>query len=284
MASYRYCRSDDVALLVQAYNECYRVHFPDSPEMSVERFKRLLREIDLWTSSCMIAREGDELIAVMLATKRDDEALIHSIGVKPDHRRQGHARHLLTSLGQKAAILGPSRLVAEVARAQQAGRALLEACGYREELEYTDFVLRATAPAAEPSPLVIPITLDELLANDAFDMNARRCWNRSPRTLLKRADRVRGLAVASDARIEASLLFAQAPESASLRLLAFESAAGDRGRIWFELLLRHARRDDPRPVTIDRVHAEETVFDLLRSCGFETGSVTIGLAAEPVPL
>jgi len=284
MASYRYCRSDDVARIVQAYNECYRGHVRELPEMTVGRFKTLLREIDLWTSSCMIASEGDELVAVMMATKRDDEALIHTVGVKPGHRRQGHARHLLTSLGQKLAILGPPRMVAEVPYEWEAARGLFRACGYREEQTYTDFVLRAPAPEDEASPLVIPITIDELKANEAFDENAPRCWSRSPRTLIKRAERIRGLAVASPERIEASLLFEPNPEGDSLLLLAFESADADRARIWFELLLQNARREDARPVTMERVHPEEMVFGDLRSCGFEASSETIGFAAEPVPV
>ena len=152
MPSYRYCRSDDIPLLVQAYNECYRVHFPDLPRMSVERFKGLLRRIDLWTSSCMVALTGDEPIAVLLATKREDETLIHTIGVRPGHRRQGHARHLLRSLSSKLAILGPPRMVAEVPGNLDAARSLLEAAGFREERLYTDFLLRSPAESGEPSP------------------------------------------------------------------------------------------------------------------------------------
>ena len=98
MASYRFCRSDDIALLVEAHNACYRVHFPDLPRLTVEGFKQAIREIDLWTSSCMVALAGADPIAVLLATKREAEALVYRIGVHPDHPRQGHGRHLLSSL------------------------------------------------------------------------------------------------------------------------------------------------------------------------------------------
>ena len=282
MPSYRYCRSDDIPLLVQAYNECYRVHFPDLPRMSVERFKGLLRRIDLWTSSCMIALSGDEPIAVLLATKREDETLIHAIGVRPGHQRQGHARHLLRSLSSKLAILGPPRMVAEVPRNLDAARALLEAGGYREERVYTDFLLRSPAENCEPSPLVIPVRLEELQAHGVLDSRAVRCWARSPRTLLAQAEVIRGLAVAPHERIEAWLLLAEQPEDAALRLLAFDSADARRTRIWFELLLRQARRDDSRPLRIDRVWPGELEFDLLHSCGFEAQEETLGYAAEPV--
>ena len=73
MASFRFCRTDDVPLLVEAYNACYHVHFPDLPPMTVDRFKRAAREIDLWASSCMVAVVDSKPAAVLLATKRDTE-------------------------------------------------------------------------------------------------------------------------------------------------------------------------------------------------------------------
>ena len=62
----------------------------------------------------MVAFEGREPVGVLLGAKRRDATLVHALRVHPEHRRRGHARHLLTSLGQKLAILGPPRLVAEV--------------------------------------------------------------------------------------------------------------------------------------------------------------------------
>ena len=72
------------------------------------------------------------------------------------------------------------------------------------------------------------------------------------------------------------------PQEAALRLLAFDSADARRTRIWFELLLGQARRDDSRPLRIDRVWPGELEFELLRSCGFEAQRETLGYAAEPV--
>ena len=119
MSSYRFCRTDDMQLLADAYNACYRPHFDGLAEMTVERFKGLIRELDLWCSSCMVASdEAGRPIGVLLAGKREQEKenLIWAVGTHPDHLRQGHARHLMTSLSSKLAILGPPRLLAELPR------------------------------------------------------------------------------------------------------------------------------------------------------------------------
>ena len=55
MPAYRFCRTDDIPLLVNALNACYVVHFPDQVALSVADFKREIRELDVWASSCMVA-------------------------------------------------------------------------------------------------------------------------------------------------------------------------------------------------------------------------------------
>ena len=283
MASYRFCRSDDVPLLVRAYNACYRVHFPDLPEMTVDRLKRYAREIDLWASSCMVASIGTDPIAVMLATKREAEALIVAVGTHPDHQRQGHGKHLLTSLGAKLAILGPPRLVAEVPGNQPGARAFVEACGYREECVYTDFILAAPAVPGDAPDMLIPTTVDELVANGVFDIEARRCWARSPATLLNRADQLQGLAIATETRIEAYLLFEDPEDGAYRELLALDCVAPARREMWLRLLVGHAAGPERRPLRIARVHSEEIPNDLLVSCGFVPADLTSGCTAVPAP-
>ena len=254
--------------------------------MTPDDVKLASREIDLWTSSCMVAVAGEDPIAVLLATKREQEALIWRVGVHPDHLRQGHGRHLMTSLSSKLAILGPPKMVAEVPESLQGACAFLEACGWRREVEYTDFVLRepaARGESVEPSDLVIPTTIDELIANEAFDATARRCWARSPATLVNRKDSIRGLAVASDVRIEAYLLFEELPSGGERRLLALGCADEGQREMWLGLLLRQFAGADRRPVLFEQVHPHEIPFELLKSRGFELGVRTLGYATEPTP-
>ena len=114
LSAYRFCRTDDIGLLVDALNRCWSPYFPDEPPMTPAAFKRSIRDLQVWCSSCMVAFSGSDPIGVLIGAKRPSGTLVHKIAVHPDHRRQGHGRHLLTSLGSKLAILGPPRIIAEV--------------------------------------------------------------------------------------------------------------------------------------------------------------------------
>src|SRR5262249_34127885 len=152
---------------------------------------------------------------VLIGAKRSSATLVHKIAVHPDHRRQGHGRHLLASLGSKLAILGPSRIVAEVPVTLAPAGALFTACGYVEEAILTDYVLDGPAlsergSASRVEGLVIPVTVDDLAANGLLGQLDRQvCWKRSDETLMARKDEITGFAVASDERIEAYLLYMQ---------------------------------------------------------------------------
>jgi len=279
VASYRFCRTDDVPLLVRAHNACYLPHFPGLPPMTVDGFRRAAKEIDLWASSCMVATSGSDPVGVLLACKRDEATLVWRVGIHPEHRRRGHGRHLLTSLGAKLAILGPPRLVAEVPADRTLARAFLEACGWKEHTTFRDFVLRAAPPEPAPSDLVIPVTLDELMANDALDTRSPRCWSRAPKTLINRKDSLHGLAVAPSDRIEAYLLHDDREiVSVGFPGSGFGSTPGSLSEVWLKLLVgQHAARSD-RPLRLEKVHAKEIDPEMLRACSFEPAESTIGYA------
>ena len=102
MSAYRFCRTDDIGLLVAALNRCWSPYFPDQPPVTPEAFKRSIRDLQVWCSSCMVAFSGSDPIAVLIGAKRSSGTLVHKIAVHPDHGRQGHGRHLLASLGSSA--------------------------------------------------------------------------------------------------------------------------------------------------------------------------------------
>jgi len=275
MASYRFCRSDDIPLLVRAYNACYRPHFAGLAALTVDDFKRDIRQLDVWTSSCMVAHAGDEPIGVLLAAKRETESLIYRIGVRPDHLRQEHGKHLVDSLGRKLAILGPPRLVAELPEDWTAARAFFESCGYAQERVCTDFVLEQPGNLSEAAALIIPITVDELVANDCFEVGARSCWERASRSLLARKEQLDGLAIASDERIEAWIVFNDGAGTQPLDLLAFYCAEDSRRELLLGLLIRHARTLTDNAVRLPKLDPDELSFDLVQSWGFEPRSRTI---------
>jgi GNAT superfamily N-acetyltransferase len=264
VSSYRFCRTDDVALLVDALNRCWSPYVPDEPPMTAAVFKRSIRDLQVWCSSCMVAFSGSDPIGVLIGAKRPSGTLVHKIAVHPDHLRQGHGRHLLTSLGSKLSILGPPRIAAEVPETLAPARALLSACGYVQEALLTDFVLereRFDAPDVNDR-FVIPVTVDDLVANGLLgEGHPAACWARSVETLTARKDDIAGLAVASDERIEAYVLHVN-DEIVSLR------SSVDDGGARLNQLLSRLDGGDTMVFRFPKVHPAEISRELLETLGF----------------
>jgi len=292
MSAYRFCRTDDVALLVDALNRCWSPYFPGEPPVTPASFKRSIRDLQVWCSSCMVAFAGADPIGVLIGAKRPSGTLIFKIAVHPDHRRQGHGGHLLASRSSKLAILGPPRLVAEVPETLAAACALFSAAGYVQEAVLTDYVLDSEendankrereshasgaghgasgservggSGGAKPHSLneafVIPVTIDDLAANGLLeDGYPQVCWERSVETLTARKDDIAGLAVASDERIEAYLLSWKDGEILSLR--SFVEDGGAR-------LQRLLAGLGPGTFRFPKVHAAEISKECLETLGF----------------
>ena len=295
MSAYRFCRTDDIGLLVDALNRCWAPYFPDEPPMTPAAFKRSIRDLQVWCSSCMVAFSGADPIAVLIGAKRPSGTLVHKIAVHPDHRRQGHGRHLLTSLSSKLAILGPPSMVTEVPESLAPARELFSANGYVQEALLTDYVLHPTAHTArrggpgqreqEDSDMrpgfVIPVTVDDLAANGLLGEADRPvCWTRSVETLTARKDDIAGLAVASDERIEAYLLYVERemapPEFApkgqrelrrETEIVSLRSLIDDGGARLKQLLDR-LRAPGVETVRFPKVHPAEISKEWLQTLGF----------------
>jgi GNAT superfamily N-acetyltransferase len=279
VSAYRFCRSDDIALLVEALNRCWSPYFPDEPPMTPAAFKRSIRDLQVWCSSCMVAFSGSDPIGVLIGAKRPTATLVLKIAVHPDHRRQGHGRHLLASLGSKLAILGPPRMIAEVPETLAATCGLFSASGYVQEARLTDYVLSPDenrlalddrGDARRVEGFVIPVTVDDLTANGLLgevdpSPGVGVCWERSVETLRARKDEIAGLAVASDERIEAYVLYlehgAEATEIASLR--SFVEDGGAR----LTQLLSQLRAGGLTSFRVPKVHPAESK-EWLETLGF----------------
>jgi GNAT superfamily N-acetyltransferase len=273
MSSYRFCRTDDIGLLVEALNRCWAPYFPDEPPMTPAAFKRSIRDLQVWCSSCMVAFSGSDPIGVLIGAKRPSGTLVHRIAVHPDHRRQGHGRHLLTSLGSKLAILGPPRIIAEVPEALGPASELFGACGYAPEALLTDYVLEGP-PARSELPrsltagddgegMMIPVTVDDLAANGLLgETDLPVCWERSVETITARKDDIAGLAVASDDRIEACILYMKDGEIVSLRSFV------DDGGARLSRLLSPLRAGATMTFGFSKVHPAEISKESLEELGF----------------
>ncbi len=265
MSAYRFCRTDDIALLVDALNRCWAPYFPDEPPMTPAAFKRSIRDLQVWCSSCMVAFSGSDPIGVLIGAKRPSGTLVYKIAVHPDHRRQGHGRHLLASLGSKLAILGPPRIVAEVPETLAPAHALFSASGYVQEALLTDYVLQCEEKGGEQSGFVIPVTIDDLAANDLLG-EAQVCWKRSVETLTATKDDIAGLAVVADERIEAYLLYVKRgmEETEILSLRCFIDDGGAR----LKQLLSRLRARHTETFRFPKVHPAEVSKEWLEKLGF----------------
>jgi GNAT superfamily N-acetyltransferase len=310
MSAYRFCRTDDIGLLVDALNRCWSPYFPDEPPMTPAAFKRSIRDLQVWCSSCMVAFAGSDPIGVLIGAKRPSGTLVHTIAVHPNHRRQGHGRHLLASLGSKLAILGPPRIIAEVPEILGDACELFGASGYVQEALLTDYVLQceenderepanerqrvshasgagnrgpssecvggsggAKPPGLDDDRFVIPVTVDDLAANDLLGAaHPQLCWERSAETLTARKDDIAGLAVASDERIEAYLLYAEGNKIVSLR--SFIEDGGSR-------LKQLLSRLGIGTFRFSKVHPAEISKECLETLGFRPGGGHRLYAATP---
>jgi GNAT superfamily N-acetyltransferase len=306
VSSYRFCRTDDIELLVDALNRCWLPYFPDQGTITPAAFKRSIRDLQVWCSSCMVAFSGSDPIGVLIGAKRPSGTLVHKIAVHPDHRRQGHGRHLLASLGSKLAILGPPRMVAEVPETLAPACVLFRASGYVQEALLTDYVLsfdsRGSGALAQGEQIsqdvrgfVIPITVDDLAANglleeappspaaSARQAQPRVCWEHSVETLTARKDEIAGLAVASDERIEAYVLYVNhnhrdrgsgigdpgvgvGPEK-NAEIVALRSFVED-GGARLKQLLAQVRAQGVETLRFSKVHPGEISKEWLEALGF----------------
>lgn len=278
MTAYRFCRTDDMALLVAAYESCRGEEDVGAPVLDRAGLKDLVRELDLWCSSCMVAMEGRQPVGVLLGAKRLDATLVYGLRVNPEYRRRGHGRHLLTSLGQKLAILGPPRLVAEVPAEREAACALFAECGWVAEATLVDWRRESSSrlgsteqvPPEPAGESVAPITLGEL-ASEKLLGEGVRCWHRDLPALSKLGERALGLGFHSPERLEAWVLYREG--EAAWDILGAGHASGRLGRLGLTVLMDElARQARGAPLLFDRVGPGELEAELLESLGFARGA------------
>jgi GNAT superfamily N-acetyltransferase len=281
MPGYRFCRTDDVPLLVEAYNACRGPEHDAGPALTLEGFKALVRELNLWASSCMLAIEGGAPIGVLLAAKRDHATLIHAVRVHPDHRRRGHGRHMLDSLSSKLAILGPSLLLAEIPSDRDDLIAFFAACGYRADAAYSDHALEAAPPAGPLAEMSVPVTVDDLREAGLLSSDASLSWERTAQTLSNRAAQLEGLALGAGERYEAWILSRRASGAREIAAMGCEDT--DQARALLDILTDQFLRREPGRVTAPRVSAAEPGAGRLASWGFARTRDHVRVTARATP-
>ena len=112
----------------------------------------------------------------------------------------------------------------------------------------------------------IPVTVDDLAANGLLGEADRQvCWERSVETLTARKGDIAGLAVASDERIEACILYLE--RGAGAEIVSLHSFVED-GGVRLKLLLSRIRAGGVTTFRFPKVHPAEMSKGLLEALGF----------------
>ena len=158
-------------------------------------------------------------------------------------------------------------MLAEVPEAFTEASRLSEATGYVQETVLTDYVRAGEDPDPSAAPalngsFIIPVTVDDLAANGLLgDEYPQTCWERSVETLIARKDEITGLAIASDERLEAYLLYIK-DEIVALRTLVEDGGAR------LTQLLGRLGAASGGAFRVPKVHPLEISKEILETLGF----------------
>ena len=116
---------------------------------------------------------------------------------------------------------------------------------------------------------MIPVTVDDLAANGLLgEVDPQVCWERSVETLTARKDDIAGLAVASDERIEAYLLYVTVERiGGTAEIVSLRSFIEDGGARLKQLLSR-LRARGMATFRFPKVHPAEISKERLETLGF----------------
>ncbi len=121
---------------------------------------------------------------------------------------------------------------------------------------------------------MIPVTVDDLVANGLLESDPQLCWERSVETLTARKDEIEGLAVASDERIEAFILYLKDGEILSMRSFIEDDGAR------LKQLLSQFLAQGTSTFRLQKVHPAEISTELMEMLGFRSASAHRRYAAK----
>jgi len=209
MPLYRFCRPEDLPLIVQALNACYDVYFPQYPTMTVAQFREEMGLISLWPSNSMVVLEDKEPVAVIVGTKRPYGCWIAKLGVRSDHQQQGMGRYIVEALMRKLSIIGPRIISVDVPVDNDAATAFFKRLGFETWGQYWSFSGQLQLDPAHDLRQVHPVKPDVALSRyESFHPQAQ-CWERDAYTLQLYAGRLSGYAFWEEDNLHGYLLLHQ---------------------------------------------------------------------------
>ena len=182
MPSYRFCRPDDLQLIVTAVNACYLLHYPDAEALTEEHFKEHMTLFAVRPGNCMVALERQQPVGVVISARRDTQAWIQAIGCQPAFQRRGIASQLIEALIRKIAIQRTSEITVDVPEDNLPAVKFFERVAFNVHGCYVSYHGTLTKQHASPEA-VTRATIGELLAAYAQFHPRPMCWERQAESL-----------------------------------------------------------------------------------------------------
>jgi ribosomal protein S18 acetylase RimI-like enzyme len=182
MPSYRFCRPDDLTMIVRAINDCYRMHYPDEPAMTAERFKEHMTLFDVRPGNCMVALERQQPVGVVVSTKRDYGVWIQALGCQPAFQRRGIATQLVEALIRKIGIQRAPLVTVDVPTTNTPALRFFEAVDFTARGRYVSYQGLLMERTGIPGSMEA-VPAPDLLAYYAPFHTAPACWERNADSL-----------------------------------------------------------------------------------------------------
>ena len=262
MPSYRFCRPDDLALIVRAINQCCRIHEADTPEMTEERLKTHMTLFAVRPGNCMVALERQQPVAAVISTRREAGAWIQTLGCQPAFQRRGVASQLVEALVRKIAIQRTEDITVDVPEDNDAALNFFQSVGFEERGRFVTLAGKPDSPGDLTGEVVQALPTELLNAYEAFHAFPA-CWERSADSLAGYGELIQGCAYREDGALRGYLLH----QGATILDLACAPEA-DAAQV-STVLLSRLRAAVTSPVTLPKVNAADPLFDILQQQGLK---------------
>lgn len=262
MPSYRFCRPDDLALIVRAINQCCRIHETDTPEMTEERLKEHMTLFAVRPGNCMVALERQQPVAAVISTRREAGAWIQTLGCQPAFQRRGIASQLVEALVRKIAIQRTEDITVDVPDDNDAALSFFRAVGFEERGRFVTLAGKPGSPSDLTGEVVQAPAAELLDAYEEFH-TVPACWERSADSLAGYGELITGYAYREAGATRGYLLH----QDATILDLACAPDA-DAAQVCAALLSRlHAA--GLSPLTLPKLNAADPLLDILQQRGLQ---------------
>ena len=260
MPSYRFCRPDDLALIVRAINQCCRIHEADTPEMTEERLKTHMTLFAVRPGNCMVALERQQPVAAIISTRREAGAWIQALGCQPAFQRRGIGSQLVEALVRKIAIQRTKDITVDVPEDNDAALSFFQSVGFEERGRFVTLAGEPDSPVGLAGE-VVQAPAAELLNFYGEFHPFPACWERSLDSLAGYGELIQGHAYRENGALRGYVLH----QGATILDLACAPDA-DAPQV-SAALLGWLRTAGGSPVALPKLNAADPLLGILQQQG-----------------